>query len=371
MAEYKKAKKPSEAESSPVVFEKQIGDFGVKFRKNGIIEVDKSYADVTVLIESSKDKSVKREEMLPSLKVITSFAINPFPTKPSLDDVDFLKVGRDLVFSLDGKEHKLDCYTHGLNFGDNVLDFKDGFFGKVSDEFNSFGDKLRSVLMSDKEFATAFRMEVARREELKKLALFLAGQAEVISREENIAKNPLALLPVFRIAQEKGVVDELIHALRSDAKSIRETEYPYEFMKELEISRPLIIVDIIEGFKRPSKHTLAMEVSRMKFEEAVKKLGEMMKINPEWNEQVEQFASDVIAAIKPIYNPKKFAETVWRQAELQSTLFSEFDKDDKGTMDKETRRAEKFLKAFIEPDRQQAKDLMLLMEAILEKCKSD
>jgi len=216
------------------------------------------------------------------------------------------------------------------------------FNSRVMDDFVPFRDHgLVDVLRFDKHVAPLFMADVERGRKNEKLVLELTVEAEYIGRNYDIAKNPLPLQPIFKRAKEAGVVDELIKRLREeywkkeghdrDAAVMDEISYsmgmPVERTVSPEVSSRLYkhmadeldaVIKALEMFsKKPTKQQEKEAAEWLAFDSALKKVEEMMAKEKDWSKNIGEFALRVIEEIKPICEPRKFAETLKRLMEFK------------------------------------------------------
>jgi len=210
------------------------------------------------------------------------------------------------------------------------------------------------------------------------------------------------------------VVDELINSLRKEARDSRDysrrvaerdeigyamgmlPERPGPVSPELVDTmmkrrgdRIDIAAKALERFNaKPSKQQEKEAAEWLAFDNALKKVDEMMAKEKDWNRNIDKFAIRVIDEIKPICQPKKFAETLKRLMEFRkddavlqelSAVFSPLyfrnfarmmgrdmsDKELEELFGKGKDRMGQFIQGEANEDK--ARELLALSEAILKK----
>jgi hypothetical protein len=328
---------------------------------NGVIYLSKEYHHIHAIIEwwdEEKKTRVKRPVVFDSVKVTAEFKGEDW-CQGFYGDKIVINCGYATAeFKLDGKKYKVD---YGIFERDNpdpkgylsggYSDFEDKkrlyftgrFNSRVREDFVPFRDHgLVDVLRFDKHVAPLFMAEVETGRKNEKLVLELAVEAEYIGREYNIEKNPLPLQPIFKRAKEAGVVDELIKYLRKEYWDKRDHDRNAAVMNEISYGmgmlpeRPLVspevssmlykhmagsldsVVKALERFnEKPTKQQEKEAAEWLAFDNALKKVEEMIAKEKDWSSDTGRFALHVIEEIKPICEPRKFAETLKRLMEFK------------------------------------------------------
>lgn len=331
--------------------------FPLEYR-NGVIHLSKEYRHIHAVIErwdEGKKDHIKRPVVFDSVKVTAEFRGEDW-CKGFYGTQIVINCGYATAeFKLDEKKYKVDYgiferdnpnpreYLSGgySDFEDKRLYFTGRFNSRVREDFLPFRDYgLVDILRFDKHVAPLFMAKVETGRKNEKLVLELAVEAEYIGRNYDIEKNPLPLQPIFKRAKEAGVVDELIKYLRKEAWDKRDHDRNAAVMKEISYGmgmlpeRPLVspevssmlykhmahsldsVVKALERFnEKPTKQQEKEAAEWLAFDNALKKVDEMMA-KEDWS-NTDRFALRVIEEIKPICEPKKFAETLKRLMEFK------------------------------------------------------
>jgi len=205
---HKNFESPFEAES-PDHMKGRIGDFKVKFTKDGII-AEKGYENLTVRLKSWDYITVKlvedRQVVLPLVKFVAYFDFSGIS-----DPERFVRI--EARFSLKRKEESMlgamseGTVTAELLGGASSVSFRDDFCKKLYGELQLLRKNLERVLESDPDIGPAFRVEMARKEQ-QNVKFFtrvfrLAFDAVKISEKCDVETTPKALLPIV-IEAKKG-----------------------------------------------------------------------------------------------------------------------------------------------------------------------
>jgi hypothetical protein len=324
----------------------KINNIQVVFDQHGGITATKEYKNVHVEITYFEKgrMGVESKEVLPSVKVTLQFH-----GRESFGEVVVDGGGGKATFTHEGKKCSVDCSMYQASYekeflGNNWLQFKDRSFNdKVYNDFAPVERELKWVLAYDKRIAPVFKAEVERRKHLTDLVETLKLEAQQIAKEYDIQKNPAVLQPIFQQAKDAGVVDRLIGGLRAWARDRREhtSEYreegpygPWISLEEIasgkrvesfedmtrrhQAERLDMVAKVLQKFKeKPTKQQEKEAAEWLAFDNALKKVEEMMSKEQDWSKNIGKFALRVIEEIKPICEPRKFAETLKRMMEFK------------------------------------------------------
>lgn len=330
--------------------------FPLEYR-NGVIYLSKEYHHIHAIIEwwdeGTKD-FIKRPVVFDSVKVTAEFRGKEFAHGFYGEDITIDCGYATAEFKLDGKKYKVD---YGIFEGDNSswylnyysdfdndkkrLYFMRHFNSRVMDDFVPFRDHgLVDVLRFDKHVAPLFEIELETRKKKHELVEDLKLEAQQIGRQYDIERNPLPLQPIFKRAKEAGVVDKLIGGLRRWAMDRREhmsdwgeetrwvsieeiasgrrRESFEDLARRTQAERLDKIADALQKFnQKPTKQQEKESAEWLAFDNALKKVDGMMAEEKDWSRDTGKFAARVIEEIKPICEPRKFAETLKRLMEFK------------------------------------------------------
>lgn len=194
----------------------RIGGFDVHFKRDGRVEARKEYSNIPIITTYEKGGQVyERNEVVDKARVEFSCEIVSLPPRIFLS-----KKSIYVNFELDGKKKTV----KGIFLAGDSLSWLEDEEGTslaedsielLERDVRSFRKNLIFALQLHPQLSKIFQVDLKAQEARDRSIQQLADEVERVSKEFDVRKNPIPLLPLFNKAREKEALDDVIRELEN------------------------------------------------------------------------------------------------------------------------------------------------------------